>query len=346
MTSFTQRVLGIPNLAYDKSKDNSVYHIFDKKLNIDDTTGIKDFVLPNKKPIETINWLANYAIPKKYPNGADILFFENRIGYFFCSLQHLFSTDSALTFYYNPKNVEGDIYSKMTNVLAFELLSQVDTLDATNKGTFANRTISIDATGIGGPNNTLTAGDITIHDNGSIAQAQMTSDYVNVYNSSTNTNSQLASDTLDIIDSTNSISLHISKNTFNMTDTPANMIVNIINDSSTFTEPLIQLQNSTGIITTYAQSGIDADGHNCFILDNKERFMKQRNPFSFQVTELNDGNFIERNYPFVFLNIDSEYEKIPNLNLKLDDVNIEENIILPSKLTTIGDNAFLIGVDT
>ena len=35
MTSFTQRVLGIPNLAYDKSKDNSVYHIFDKKLNID-----------------------------------------------------------------------------------------------------------------------------------------------------------------------------------------------------------------------------------------------------------------------------------------------------------------------
>ena len=98
----------------------------------------------------------------------------------------------------------------------------------------------------------------------------------------------------------NEHNLHISKNTFNMTDTPANMTVNIINDSSTFTEPLIQLQNSTGIITTYAQSGIDADGHDCFILDNKERFMKQRNPFSFQVTELNDGDFIELNYPFVF----------------------------------------------
>lgn len=115
-----------------------------KKISIDDTLGNSDFVLPNKKPIETINWLANYAIPKKYPNGADILFFENRIGYYFTSLQNLFRTDPVLAFYYNPKNVEGDVYSKMTNVLAFELLNHVDTLDALNKGTFANRTITID----------------------------------------------------------------------------------------------------------------------------------------------------------------------------------------------------------
>ena len=49
---------------------------------------------------------------------------------------------------------------------------------------------------VGGPNNTLTAGDITIHDNGSIAQAQMTSDYVNVYNSSTGNSTQLTTTSL------------------------------------------------------------------------------------------------------------------------------------------------------
>ncbi len=32
MNTFTERVIGIPNLVYDKSKDNSVYHIFDKPI--------------------------------------------------------------------------------------------------------------------------------------------------------------------------------------------------------------------------------------------------------------------------------------------------------------------------
>ncbi len=40
MTSFAQRVLGIPNLVYDKSNNNSVYHIFDKPI-----------IVPNDKNI-------------------------------------------------------------------------------------------------------------------------------------------------------------------------------------------------------------------------------------------------------------------------------------------------------
>ena len=116
----------------------------DKILNIDDTTGVKDFVLPNKKPIETINWLANYAVPAKYPNGADMLFFENNIGYFFTSLQHMFQTKSVLKYTYNPKNVTNDVIKDMTNVLSFEVIKYVDTLDAMNKGTFGNRLVTID----------------------------------------------------------------------------------------------------------------------------------------------------------------------------------------------------------
>lgn len=115
-----------------------------KGINIDDTSGVYDFILPNKKPIETINWLTNYAIPSKYPNGADILFFENRTGYYFTSLQHMFQTAPVLGFVYNPKNIVSDVFEKMTNVLSFEVVKYVDTLDAMNRGTFANRLISID----------------------------------------------------------------------------------------------------------------------------------------------------------------------------------------------------------
>lgn len=137
--SISDIVLDIASTHLNIGKDKN-----SKSISIDETLGSYDFVLPNKKPIETINWLANYAIPKKYPNGADILFFENRIGYFFTSLQHIFKTDPVLSFAYGPKNVESDVYTKMTNVLAFEVLSNVDTLDALNKGSFGNRTITID----------------------------------------------------------------------------------------------------------------------------------------------------------------------------------------------------------
>jgi hypothetical protein len=115
-----------------------------KQLYVDDTVGTYDFVLPNKKPIETINWLANYALPASGTPGADILFFENRIGYFFTSLQHMYKTDAVLSFLYNPKNIANDVFAKMTSVLKFEVLNYVDTLEAMNRGTFANRVISVD----------------------------------------------------------------------------------------------------------------------------------------------------------------------------------------------------------
>lgn len=114
-----------------------------KRLYISDTIGDYDFVLPNKKPIETINWLANYALPAK-STGADMMFFENRMGFFFTSLQSLYATDTVLSFAYNPKNIESDVFQKMASVLSFEVLNYVDTLDAMNKGSFANRLISVD----------------------------------------------------------------------------------------------------------------------------------------------------------------------------------------------------------
>mgnify|MGYP003348028514 FL=1 len=56
----------------------------------------------------------------------------------------MFQTNSVLKFVYNPKNITDDAIKNMTNVLSFEVVKYVDTLDAMNKGAFGNRLVTID----------------------------------------------------------------------------------------------------------------------------------------------------------------------------------------------------------
>lgn len=120
-----------------------------KQIYVDPTTGLYDFVLPNKRIFETINWLSNYALPDTKDPGADMVFFENYGGYHFHSLQRLFTQPSFATYFYNPKNIEmqegrKDIQQQIYNVLKFEILNYTDTLGAIRNGTFSNRLISLD----------------------------------------------------------------------------------------------------------------------------------------------------------------------------------------------------------
>ena len=115
-----------------------------KTVTIDPTLGTYNFVLPNKKLFETINWLSTYALPQ-VQEGADMLFFENSTGYYLKSLQNLFSQSSYQTYKYDPKNIdETDMNQRLTNALEFEVLDFFDTLAATTNGTFANKIITID----------------------------------------------------------------------------------------------------------------------------------------------------------------------------------------------------------
>lgn len=116
-----------------------------KKISISETYGTYDFILPNKKIFETINWLSTYARPlPAVGEGADMLFFENADGFWFKSLQELYGQPSYRTFRYDPKNVSNDLNQKFSNVYRFEVLNLFDTLKAVNNGTFSNRLISID----------------------------------------------------------------------------------------------------------------------------------------------------------------------------------------------------------
>jgi hypothetical protein len=122
-----------------------------KQIYVEPTQGVYDFVLPNKKIFETINWLSTYAQTQANP-GADMLFFENSFGYNFNSLQTLYSKPVYQTYRYDPLNLPNtnqntrgvNIQEQVTNAMDFEVLNLFDTLSGISNGTFANKVISID----------------------------------------------------------------------------------------------------------------------------------------------------------------------------------------------------------
>lgn len=114
-----------------------------KNLDIENTSGVYDFILPNKKLFETINWLSTYA-QSQNNNGADMVFFENADGYFFYSLQTMFKSDPYQTYFYDPKNITQNLNQQVVNVKEFEILDFFDTLGGISNGTFSNQLITLD----------------------------------------------------------------------------------------------------------------------------------------------------------------------------------------------------------
>ena len=120
-----------------------------KTLYIDTTYGVYDFVLPNKKLFETINWLSTYAQPGMNIQGADMLFYENSTGYHFHSLQTLYQQKPYWSYKFDPKNIltkpgQIDVDQQVTNASDFEILDFFDTLSAISNGTFSNKVITLD----------------------------------------------------------------------------------------------------------------------------------------------------------------------------------------------------------
>lgn len=118
----------------------------DKIVNIQDTMGLYDFVVPRFKPFEAISWVSNYARPS-VGKGADMLFFETKDGFNFRSLQNMFKDSSYRTFKYQQKNMNDEQQSfeeKSKTIIAFEFPKAYDRLEGINSGTFANKLISLD----------------------------------------------------------------------------------------------------------------------------------------------------------------------------------------------------------
>jgi hypothetical protein len=115
-----------------------------KKGTIEATYGKYNFIIPTLKPFDAINWMTNYARPNPQNPGADMLFYEDKNGFQFRSLQSLMKQTSYYTYTYKPKNINSkDLNSDVHNVLTYEFLDSFDTLNGITSGTFANQLISI-----------------------------------------------------------------------------------------------------------------------------------------------------------------------------------------------------------
>ena len=123
----------------------------DNKLNVknfETTYGQYQFVIPNIKPFDAINWMSTYARPSESKPGADMLLYENKYGFNFKSLQTLLDTKKNPIYNrytYNPKNMSSnDIVHDAYNVTTYEIMDSYDALGSVNSGIFANRLLSVD----------------------------------------------------------------------------------------------------------------------------------------------------------------------------------------------------------
>jgi hypothetical protein len=117
----------------------------DAKLNyIAKTYGTYDFIVPNLRPFDAINWFCTYARPSSDRTGCDMVFYEDKFGFNLISLRALMRQDPYMEYSYDPKNIDQDMQKKVYTVSTYEIMDSFDSLHAINSGIFANRLTSVD----------------------------------------------------------------------------------------------------------------------------------------------------------------------------------------------------------
>ena len=107
------------------------------------TTGIRDIVIPNLKPLEAIEWCAKRSIDQK--RSPNYVFFENNLGYNFASLSYLLSADYLFKIKFPAKNLEEtNAAQDLLSPRHFEVVNQSDKLKTTREGVAAGTFIGFD----------------------------------------------------------------------------------------------------------------------------------------------------------------------------------------------------------
>lgn len=118
---------------------------------IQTTTGYYDIIVPDfYKPFQAISWLSNIARPENSglngTTGADMVFFHNRYGYFFTSLNALLKSEAYNEYSYQQNNLSSDVQdmqSRSQSVLNFEIVKSFNTLKDISSGAYASKTIGL-----------------------------------------------------------------------------------------------------------------------------------------------------------------------------------------------------------
>lgn len=111
--------------------------------NIEPTKGITNITVPYYNPMQALNWLAAKAISNYV--GASYLFYENKTGYNFRSLQSLMDVSgSVATYNYNFKNIENDPNTDFFDASSYEIISTPNTLQSSMSGENSGQLMTLD----------------------------------------------------------------------------------------------------------------------------------------------------------------------------------------------------------
>jgi len=129
------------NIAHNIFTD--FLEISEDKVSISESIGVKNMVLPSLKPFDALHWCANRAVNSK--DIPDFLFFENKEGFNFVSLEDLFSQES-FNILFTSKNtiIDGENKDGFIGAKSSEVSSQFNLLDNIKKGTYASTIYGFD----------------------------------------------------------------------------------------------------------------------------------------------------------------------------------------------------------
>jgi hypothetical protein len=109
----------------------------------DSSSGIRDIVIPNLKPLDAIEWCAKRSVDdKKSPN---YMFFENNLGFNFASLSSLLAQKELFNIKFSTKNMEEtNIVDDLLSPRSYEVINQTDKIKMTRSGVNAGTFIGFD----------------------------------------------------------------------------------------------------------------------------------------------------------------------------------------------------------
>lgn len=137
------------NNSYKGAYSEVVQLILENKLGVtqdkyflDRSTGIRDIIIPNLKPLDALIWCSKRALNDlELPN---FVFFENLSGYNFVSLSSLKKQDVLMDVLFEPKKVENSIGREFFGARDIEVITQFDYLDNLQSGVYSGTFIGFD----------------------------------------------------------------------------------------------------------------------------------------------------------------------------------------------------------
>jgi hypothetical protein len=144
-----QSFLGVYSDIATKIMINNL-RISPSNIIVSPSSGIKNIVVPNLSPIQTLEWMASRAVNEdSVPN---FLFFENKHGYNFVSLSDMMKSKEIAMINIDPKNLGETFFQGSTTEMGneflgareFKTVSQLDFLKTVKSGSYAGTFLGFD----------------------------------------------------------------------------------------------------------------------------------------------------------------------------------------------------------